>query len=313
MKGVAKERRFRHHDGAITIHLILVTSPRSATRGAHTAAMAQRIGHHRLRWTDPRSKELRRMHTPHPAQDIVPAFLQAMHAHGIVPDARGRDALNADGALVRFHVEGDRRGTRNGWAVLFGDHVPAGEFGSWRTGARHAWCAKSASALTVAEQRSIRQRQDAARTEREQQQRGREEDAAKAANVLWNRALPAEANHPYLVRKGIQAHGLRVSAWPIRNSQGLVFRHIANALLVPVMNATGRIVSLQAIFPRHLRGPQAGLLPCHRHTAARSADRHRRRLRHCSIHPSGHRLVRGGRLGRRQPGRSRPCLARRNA
>lgn len=81
------------------------------------------------------------MHTPHPAQDIVPAFLQAMHAHGIVPDARGRDALNADGALVRFHVEGDRRGTRNGWAVLFGDHVPAGEFGSWRTGARHAWCA----------------------------------------------------------------------------------------------------------------------------------------------------------------------------
>lgn len=190
------------------------------------------------------------MHTPHPAQDIVPAFLQAMHAHGIVPDARGRDALNADGALVRFHVEGDRRGTRNGWAVLFGDHVPAGEFGSWRTGARHAWCAKAASALTVAEQRSIRQRQDAARIEREQQQRGREEDAAKAANVLWNRALPAEANHPYLVRKGIQAHGLRVSAWPIRNSQGLVFRHIANALLVPVMNATGRIVSLQAIFPR---------------------------------------------------------------
>ena len=190
------------------------------------------------------------MHTPHPAQDIVPAFLQAMHAHGIVPDARGRDALNADGTLVRFHVEGDRRGTRNGWAVLFGDHVPAGEFGSWRTGSRHVWCAKSETTLNVAEQRAIRQRQDAARAERERQQREREEAAAKAANVLWNRALPADAHHPYLVRKGIHAHGLRVAAWPVRNSDGLVFRYIDNALLVPVMNAAGRIVSLQAIFPR---------------------------------------------------------------
>ncbi|RRU73146.1 VapE domain-containing protein [Stenotrophomonas maltophilia] len=190
------------------------------------------------------------MHTPHPAQDIVPAFLQAMHAHGIVPDARGRDALNADGTLVRFHVEGDRRGTRNGWAVLFGDHVPAGEFGSWRTGSRHAWCAKPETTLSAAEQRAIRQRQEVARTERERQQREREEAAAKAANVLWNRALPADAHHPYLMRKGIHAHALRVAAWPVRNGDGLVFRYIDNALLVPVMNATGRIVSLQAIFPR---------------------------------------------------------------
>lgn len=190
------------------------------------------------------------MHTPHPAQDIVPAFLQAMHAHGIVPDARGRDALNADGTLVRFHVEGDRRGTRNGWAVLFGDHVPAGEFGSWRTGSRHAWCAKPETTLSAAEQRAIRQRQEVARTERERQQREREEAAAKAANVLWNRALPADVHHPYLMRKGIHAHALRVAAWPVRNSDGLVFRYIDNALLVPVMNATGRIVSLQAIFPR---------------------------------------------------------------
>ncbi|MHC1652916.1 VapE domain-containing protein [Stenotrophomonas maltophilia] len=190
------------------------------------------------------------MHAPDPAQDIVPAFLQAMHAHGIVPDARGRDALAANGTLVRFHVEGDRRGTRNGWAVLFGDDLPAGEFGSWRTGSRHTWCAKAPPTLTPAEQRAIRQRQEVARNERERQQREREDVAAKAANVLWNRALPADANHPYLLRKGIRAHGLRVTAWPVRNSDGLVFRHIDNTLLVPVMNAAGRIVSLQAIFPR---------------------------------------------------------------
>ncbi|KAG1389464.1 hypothetical protein G6F58_013275 [Rhizopus delemar] len=102
--------------------------------------------------------------------------------------------------LVRFHVEGDRPGTRNGWAVLCGDQVPAGEFGSWRTGTRHAWCAKSPGTLSAAEQRAIRHRQEAARAEREQQQREREEAAAKAANVLWTRAVPADGSHPYLVR-----------------------------------------------------------------------------------------------------------------
>lgn len=78
------------------------------------------------------------MQIQHPSQDIVAAFLQAMHAQGIVPDPRGCDALNANGELVRFHVQGDRRGSRNGWAVLFGEGVPAGEFGSWRTGTTHS-------------------------------------------------------------------------------------------------------------------------------------------------------------------------------
>lgn len=190
------------------------------------------------------------MYTTHPTQDVVPAFLQAMHAHGIVPDARGRDALNANGTLVRFHVEGDRRGTRNGWAVLFGDNVPAGEFGSWRTGTRHTWCAQSPATLSPIEQRAIRLRQESARTDRERQQREREDAAARAATVLWQRAMPADDSHPYLVRKGVRAHGLRVAAWPVRNSDGLVFRHIENALLVPVVNTAGRIVSLQAILPR---------------------------------------------------------------
>jgi putative DNA primase/helicase len=145
-----------------------------------------------------------------------------------VPDARGRDALNADGTLVRFHVEGDRRGTRNGWAVLFGDHVPAGEFGSWRTGIRHAWCAKSPTALSAAEQRAIRQRQEAARSERERHQREREDAAAKVANVLWNRAIP---RMPTIlsVRKGIHAHACVWRHGQVRNSDGLVFRHIDNA------------------------------------------------------------------------------------
>ncbi|WP_323162833.1 VapE domain-containing protein [Stenotrophomonas maltophilia] len=182
--------------------------------------------------------------------DIVSDFTNAMRAAGITPDPRGLDAINADGQLVRFHIEGDKRGTRNGWAVLFGDNIPAGEFGSWKTGEAHTWCAKSTETVTPAERQAIQARVEAARAERERQQREREGEAAKAANLIWAEATAADDTHPYLQRKGIYAHGLRICAWPVRNSDGETFRHIENTLLIPIMNKSGKVVSLQAIFPR---------------------------------------------------------------
>lgn len=32
-----------------------------------------------------------------------------------------------DARIHRFHVPGDRRGTKNGWYVMFPDGIPAGE------------------------------------------------------------------------------------------------------------------------------------------------------------------------------------------
>ncbi|MNC11154.1 hypothetical protein D3C75_588440 [compost metagenome] len=59
--------------------------------------------------------------------------------------------------------------------------------------------------------------------------------------------------------------------------------------------------------------PQTRLLPCDRQATVRPAHRHRRGLRHGGFHPSGDRLVRGGGLGRRQPGRGRTRMAHRHA
>lgn len=189
-------------------------------------------------------------HKQYATHDIIDQFLNAMREAGITPDPRGCDAINTDGTLVRFHIEGDRRGTRNGWAVLFGDNVPAGEFGSWKTGATYPWCAESHTALSPEDQREITRRMEAARAERDRQQREREGEAAKVANLLWSEGEPADDSHPYLVRKGVRAHGLRTVAWPVRNEAGEVFRQIEGTLLIPIMNKSGKIVSLQAIFPR---------------------------------------------------------------
>lgn len=179
--------------------------------------------------------------------EVVAAFRQAMAEHGL----RTTDAIEpTNGAVARFHVDGDSKGTRNGWYVLFVDGgLPAGEFGSWKTGASVTWCAKEARSMTPAEQQAVQKRIEAARAKRDAEKRQREGEAARTANLLWNDAKPADDSHPYLRRKGVPSHNLRVTDWPVRNSAGEVFRHVKNTLLIPVMDARGRIISLQGIFP----------------------------------------------------------------
>lgn len=182
--------------------------------------------------------------------DIIAAFERAMRDAGIVP-VFTRGGIVADGKLIRFHVEGDKKGTRNGWCVLFGDGVPAGEFGSWKTGDVHSWCAKKASDITPEEQAIIRARIAEARAEREREEKQRQGEAAKLANLLWKDATPVgDDGHPYLTRKGVRSHGLRVCDWPVRNTAGETFRTIANTLLIPIQDVQGKVVSLQGIFPQ---------------------------------------------------------------
>ena len=73
--------------------------------------------------------------------------------------------------------------------------------------------------------------------------------AAKWAQRLWDAATPC-TTHPYLERKGVPAHGLRVGRWErVSGETGEVFTVSTDALLVPISDRTRKIWSLQAIFP----------------------------------------------------------------
>jgi phage/plasmid primase-like uncharacterized protein len=69
--------------------------------------------------------------------DPLQEFREAMHRAGLLPP----EAIEADGLLHRFHADGDRSGTRNGWYCLHTDGRAAGIFGSWKTGFRSTWAA----------------------------------------------------------------------------------------------------------------------------------------------------------------------------
>lgn len=143
-----------------------------------------------------------------------------------------KEQIIADGRLHRFHVEGDKRGSRNGWYVLYDDGVPAGCFGSWKTGDKGKWCAKSDCELTPAQRQENKRRMSEARAARETEEQARREAARNKALSIWKAAKPAPDKHPYLVKKGVRNHGLRL--------------HMG-ALVIPLRDTAGVIHSLQFI------------------------------------------------------------------
>jgi len=159
---------------------------------------------------------------------IETAFSQAMADVGIII----RDPVIADGRLHRFHNKGDKAGSKNGWYVFYSDGVPAGEYGSWKTGIRQKWCAKQRHEMTPAERAENKRRMDDARRLREAEDKAIKQAAREKAATIWKAAPPAQDDYPYLIKKKVKAHGIRLSK---------------NALTIPMRDNNGMLHSLQFI------------------------------------------------------------------
>lgn len=149
-------------------------------------------------------------------------FTDAMHTTGLRTDS----AISADGALHRFHVEGDKPLTRNGWYVLHADGVPAGAFGSWKTGLASNWHADIGRKLDEVEEIQHHERMAAIKRQRDDETKSRNKSAAAKAITLWTEADPANPAHPYLVKKAVEAYGIRqrgdVLLIPLRDTSGII-------------------------------------------------------------------------------------------
>lgn len=163
-----------------------------------------------------------------PSADPRHQFVEALIAAGIPPSNPGE--IVADGAIHRIHIEGDKRGSRNGWCVLFAGRIPCGAYGSWRAGVSGTWRARQA--VTPIEQEELHRRMESARAARKAELHRRHEEAAARAARLWREAYPADPTHPYLVRKRVQPHRAR---------------QIGDRLVLPVFDFGRRIRSLQFI------------------------------------------------------------------
>lgn len=175
-------------------------------------------------------------------RDPIEQFRAAIAAAGLTPP----EVIHADGKLHRFSSNGER-GDDSGWYVFHADGVPAGAFGCWRLGLRRQWCAKESSEMTTAEREAHRLRVQAMKQQRDAEAAERQRQAAQAAAQRWEAARPATGAHPYLRRKGVQPHGLRMEG---------------DALIVPMRGTDGALHGLQTIGPdgekRFLPGARVG-------------------------------------------------------
>ncbi|AXA92711.1 AAA family ATPase [Massilia sp. YMA4] len=159
----------------------------------------------------------------------VSQFRAAIEATGLTPPE-----IVADGVLRRFDADDEKKGKKSAWYILYGEGVPAGAFGNWKTGHSEKWCGKSDQALTPTERTDHLAKIARAKQEAEATQLQLQAEAAAKCVRIFGSALDATDDNPYCVRKGIKPYGLKE------------FKD-KRTLLVPMRDSHGALRSLQFI------------------------------------------------------------------
>jgi putative DNA primase/helicase len=161
------------------------------------------------------------------AADAIGQFRIALKRRGIIPPQR----IIADGRLHRCDAEG-RNGRGDAAYILHLDGVAVGGFQNWRDGLGwQDWHADIDRELTREEHAAHRRRIVAAQANGKREDARRKAEAAAKAEVIWREASPG-TDHPYLSRKGVKSHGLRLSR---------------GKLVIPVRDPEGKLHSLQFV------------------------------------------------------------------
>jgi KaiC/GvpD/RAD55 family RecA-like ATPase len=110
--------------------------------------------------------------------------------------------------------------------------VPSGKFGDWRSGEEYSFRANVGRQLTMVEDLAIKKRMEA-KLARDAEREKKHEQAAVTVQAIWDNCQEADPRHPYLERKGVKPHGIRMT------SEG--------TLVIPLYNAEGTMATLQYI------------------------------------------------------------------
>jgi putative DNA primase/helicase len=161
--------------------------------------------------------------------DPINEFTQAARAFGLAPF----EAI-PDGRLHRVDLDDERKGKRSAWYVLHLDGIPAGSFGNWKTGISQSWCIKQKSALTPTERNELAKQAAETRRLKHLEAAQLREQAQRRAAEIWDSAQPCSETHPYLTKKQIKPHRMRLHR---------------DLICIPLKDQHGTLHSLQFISP----------------------------------------------------------------
>lgn len=158
-------------------------------------------------------------------------LLDAIRGAGLEPP----DHIEMDGKIHRFKsgTKGSPGIDKPGWYLVFGDGIPAGRFGCWRSGIEVTWRADVGRRLTQIEEMTHLKRLSEAKALRDAALERQHQVASDTVEKIWTGAQAALSDHPYLAKKGIGVHGARTTG--------------DGRLVVPLYDQDGTLSTLQYI------------------------------------------------------------------
>jgi putative DNA primase/helicase len=162
-------------------------------------------------------------------------MINAMRDAGIDPPA---ESLTEDGKLHRYAGATDKPQNKKNWYVLYPSEngFQSGAFGRWIGDSNGAikWCSREVTEFTAEEKEAYKKRQADLRRKQAEDRKQAAEECITRCKEIWASAKPATDDHPYLQKKQVKAHGLRM---------------MGDALLVPIKSLQGQIRGIQFIKP----------------------------------------------------------------
>jgi predicted P-loop ATPase/phage/plasmid primase-like uncharacterized protein len=162
-------------------------------------------------------------------QDFIQEFSEFIESYGHALNER----LIGDDKWRRARVNGERGRDLRYQLYVSGDYA-MGRFIYSKDGICHGWHSKNTKDLTQAERDSLNARIEADKMANEAKEKNKKLKAAEKAATLWAACGPADTNHEYCVRKGIEPLGAKQNA--------------SGSLVLPIYSQ-GRLKSLQFIAP----------------------------------------------------------------
>ena len=162
--------------------------------------------------------------------DPITAFTRHCEAQGLLIKE-----LIPDGQIHRVAHISSKKGAVDGWYILhLSGKIPVGVCGCWKEPSFESkWVADTGRAMTFSERLEHDKLIAEIRSKREADRLASQQVAAEKAEDEVSTYADASADHPYLVRKRIEPHGIKIDR--------------AGRLVVPVSDSSGEILSYQTI------------------------------------------------------------------
>ncbi len=131
-------------------------------------------------------------------------FIDAIRAAGLIPPSHIEPEK-----LYRFPGADKRSGNTAGWCKLFADGL-GGVYGDFSQDFSASWQAVRSTPISATQRMAFNRQIAESKAISDTERKERQSNAALKAMAIWRDAVPAKHDHPYLLRKGIKAHGARL-------------------------------------------------------------------------------------------------------